>query len=480
MIVVTTAYRLSILGFFTDNTELASGNWGLMDQSAALDWVQQNIDSFGGSAQNVTLFGQGSGAVSVGLHLLSPRSRDKFNKAISMSGNALMPRAVASEGPDDATLETVAEKFSCFKATLYGCLKNVDVELLVADGGPMFKWGPVIDGPALANDSSGLEPFLPAAPATLMDEGKYTAVSHMIGYNRMEDAFDAFGDGGGGGDVTRDRFEALVRDAVLDEDEERKHRQSRQQQTAAAVADADSGFVEGAPPVNDAENCTLDADFVVDTVVMRYAKRTDQPDALRRNYVTMLTNKLYGATAYRLAAYVSQFNNTYVYRYDYKVQASRTLYDAADWMDATHGSELMLVWGMPYWPTTSDVEWQFADRKMSDTMMAMWTNFAKYADPMYRQNVAASLKWEDFQSRNPRPMLLDKTSNMLPFADQEPEFWNEYYPKVLAVSLHCCANYSAVESAAAASTVPRQLGLLGHLASMLVVSSVTARYSHDI
>lgn len=468
MIVVTTAYRLNILGFYTDNTADASGNWGLLDQAAALDWVQQNIDSFGGSAQSVTVFGQGAGAVSVGLHVVSPGSRDKFHRAISMSGNALLPSAVASEGSAEM-LDALADKFNCFRNTLTGCLRNVDADALVKGGGSLTRWGPVIDGPALANDSSGREPFLPDAPAALMDDGRFSKVAYLIGYNHMEDAFDAFdrtdGGGGDGGEgITREKFEELVREVVMDEEAEDRRRKRQQQQrlqqqqqqqlVAAAGEEASDGSDGGGGAVgtggdaggDDGNNCTMNADFVTDTIVLRYAKQTDDAETLRRSYVTMSANKVYGATGYRVAAYVSRYNVTYVYRYEYKMRAVKALPAAAEWMDAPHGAELPMVWGMPYWPAAAAIDWTTADRRMSDTAMALWTNFAKHADPAHRTSAPVNFRWDEYQPRMPRFMVLDKVPNMsLP--DQESEFWNQYYPKVLAISQQCCPNVT-VDSAA--------------------------------
>ncbi|XP_025198130.1 cocaine esterase [Melanaphis sacchari] len=489
VIVVTTAYRLNILGFYTDNTAEASGNWGLLDQAAALDWVQRNIDSFGGSAQNVTVFGQGSGAVSVGLHAVSPVSRDKFHRAISMSGNALLRTAVMPADGPDAVLDALADKFNCFRNTLTGCLRNVDAEALVKGGGSLTRWGPVVDGPALANDSSGQDPFLPDTPAALMDDGRFAAVPHMIGYNRMEDAFGAFdafdGMNGGGEGITRDRFEALVREGVDDDDEDdrrarqfrrlqQQQQQQQQQQAATTVTTGESvgGLPDGGDVADDDSNCTFDAGFVVDTVVLRYARQTDDPETLRRNYVIMAANKAYGATGHRVAGYVSRLNATYVYRYEYKLRATKALPAAAEWMDAPHGVELPVVWGMPYWPSASAIDWTAADRRMSDTAMALWTNFARHADPAYR-SAGVNVRWDEYDPRNPRVMVLDKVPNMSQ-PEQEPEFWNEYYPKVLAVALQCCPNRTVESAATAVHEGPGSAALVALVLVALSSSSLVS------
>ena len=87
LIVVTANYRLGALGWlaYPALSEAGSGNYGLMDQIAALHWVHDNIAAFGGDPENVTLFGSGAGATSVALLMLSAQSRDLFQKAILQS-----------------------------------------------------------------------------------------------------------------------------------------------------------------------------------------------------------------------------------------------------------------------------------------------------------------------------------------------------------------------------------------------------------
>lgn len=89
---VNLAYRVGALGFLA-HPELtaeagASGNYGLMDQIAALQWVQRNIARFGGDPANVTIVGQSAGAMSVSLLQASPQAKGLFAKAVAMSGSA--------------------------------------------------------------------------------------------------------------------------------------------------------------------------------------------------------------------------------------------------------------------------------------------------------------------------------------------------------------------------------------------------------
>jgi len=101
VIVVTVAYRLGPLGFLAhpeltrESPHRSSGNYGLMDQIAALEWVQRNIAAFGGDPENVTIAGQSAGAMSVSMLMASPRAKGLFQRAIGESGGVFEPLQLA-------------------------------------------------------------------------------------------------------------------------------------------------------------------------------------------------------------------------------------------------------------------------------------------------------------------------------------------------------------------------------------------------
>jgi para-nitrobenzyl esterase len=95
MVVVTVNYRLNVFGFFAhpeltkESPNHASGNYGLLDQNAALQWVQKNIKAFGGNPKRVTIDGESAGSISVSALMASPLSKGLFARAIGESGSLL-------------------------------------------------------------------------------------------------------------------------------------------------------------------------------------------------------------------------------------------------------------------------------------------------------------------------------------------------------------------------------------------------------
>ena len=98
VVFVSINYRVGALGFLAhpelsaETTESTSGNYGILDQIAALEWIRNNISAFGGDPENVTIAGQSAGAFSVNSLIASPLSKDLFHKAILQSGGILSNR----------------------------------------------------------------------------------------------------------------------------------------------------------------------------------------------------------------------------------------------------------------------------------------------------------------------------------------------------------------------------------------------------
>ena len=139
-VVVTINYRLGALGFLA-HPALASrpggpaGNYGLMDQQAALRWVQRNIGQFGGDPDNVTIAGESAGGLSVLAQMVSPGARGLFQRAIVQSGTfALNQRPLAAA---EAAGQTFATAVGCPDQTA-ACLRSVPVATWSATSASRF------------------------------------------------------------------------------------------------------------------------------------------------------------------------------------------------------------------------------------------------------------------------------------------------------------------------------------------------------
>uniref|UniRef100_A0A8C6DHY2 Carboxylic ester hydrolase n=1 Tax=Moschus moschiferus TaxID=68415 RepID=A0A8C6DHY2_MOSMO len=113
VLVVIIQYRLGIFGFFNTGDEHARGNWAFMDQVAALIWVQENIEFFGGDPHCVTIFGESAGAISVSSLILSPMTKGLFHRAIMESGVAIIPYLKAPDYERNGDLQTIASICDC-------------------------------------------------------------------------------------------------------------------------------------------------------------------------------------------------------------------------------------------------------------------------------------------------------------------------------------------------------------------------------
>ncbi|MGH8997215.1 MAG: carboxylesterase/lipase family protein, partial [Acidimicrobiales bacterium] len=182
VVVVTVNYRLGVLGFlahraFVDETAGgALGNWGLLDQVAALQWVRDNVSAFGGDPDNVTIFGESAGGMSVTDLVAMPGAKGLFRRAIAQSGP---PSGTSMVKAEEHTAKLLAE----LGLTDPHELRSVPVEaLLEAQGGVLTSRAgsglvlvPVVDGTSL-----------PKAPIEAFVDGSCSRVPFMVGSNRDE------------------------------------------------------------------------------------------------------------------------------------------------------------------------------------------------------------------------------------------------------------------------------------------------------
>ncbi|XP_075219179.1 liver carboxylesterase 1-like isoform X1 [Lycorma delicatula] len=414
VIVVTSSYRLNVFGFFTTLDGFAPGNFGMLDQVAAIDWVIDKIDLFGGSKEDIVLGGHSAGAESVALHMLSPLSNKKFTRAIAMSGSALTQGVIRNPQKDNY-LKEIAEKFNCkLKPTveLLNCLREIPEKDLLKETTNLANWGPIIDAP-FVNDSSAS--FLPGDPLELLMSDKYNKVDFMTGFTDMERAltFAEMTDK----DFNRQLFESQIMEEM----------------SADTIFEITS---------NSTVQCTLNYDLLFNSVIFFYGPPLLNEDAseLKKKYLEFSTEKYYAAGSFLHATYVSKSKAAFLYRFDYKLKTElNDLIKLEDWMNVPHMLELPFIWGMPYWTSfASPITWNNADRKLTDIVMSLWGNFSKFSNPADR---GRNVQWDPFTPETQRVLLIDKNiemSNPSTFNYKATKFWNDYYPKLAEASYTCC------------------------------------------
>ncbi|KAL2722821.1 acetylcholinesterase-like [Vespula squamosa] len=448
VLVITVAYRLNILGFFTSMDSEAPGNYGMFDQIAALDWIQKNIERFEGSPSNVIIYGHSSGAICVGLHMMSPLSRGKFSKAIAMSGDAI--GSVGSPQTELPIVDAIADKFGCYRrptTKLMECLRRVDVSVLVELSSDIETWGPIVD----AETNNGTEPFLPEHPRDILAGGNYNAVPLIVGYTKNEQSL-AY-------------IESMTSDELSDGTLSEKKFESM-------IIEESSMAVNNIYNPEDNNTCETKPEILSDAILFYYKPYppNDDQGIFRDKYLELQTDKSFASGLTLLAGELSKQETSFVYRFDYRPKTDLMVRDVPEWAGVPHMFDLPFVWGLPL---TTTLQWNPADKKMSEVMMMMLANFAKTANPSLN-----NVKWNPYTVNDPGILIIDRNVDM-----NEPNvidyrafaFWNEYYPKLLEEATNNCCNVTT--SAATRSKLSFQL-FLNSLIVMIIISLYTNCFIH--
>ncbi len=373
VIVVTINYRLGYLGFFAqtalDSEGHDAGNYGLMDQQFAMQWVQNNIAAFGGDPGNVTIFGESAGGHSVYCNLASPTAAGLFSHAISESGSYLMfdtfiqSIVPLSVGETTSGLvpsgNSVASGFGCSTAA---CLRAVSNTALVGvQPGTLYAF---VDGTLLTE-----------TPAQAFASGNFNRVPVIAGTNHDEwalfvaEQYDATGN-------------PILTEAEYD----------------AATAGPNGLYGPALGPLVE--------------LVYPYAPPGGQV------LTASGTDGIFACSARNGDALLSNFTNTYTYEFNDELAPPQPQPFSFP-LGAFHSAELQFLFDVGYFFELTPSELQ-----LSNAMVGYWTNFAVSGNP----NGGSLPTWslynptsDIFQSLVPPTPTTESTFNTEHLCDG---FWN--------------------------------------------------------
>jgi para-nitrobenzyl esterase len=341
-VVVTINYRLGALGALA-HPALASrpggpaGNYGLMDQQKALEWVQRNIREFGGDPHNVTIAGESAGGLSVLTHLVSQGSRGLFQRAIVQSGTFALAQQSLSDA--EAFGQTFAAGVGCADQTAQ-CLRNVPVDTLVKRF-PSFAIPGVVDGKVLT------EPIGSALAA-----GRFARVPILNGSNHDEEFIFVLGQNVA---VSGGTFVPLDPAGVTE--------QNYMQQIKATLG------------VSDARAAAIAAEYPTSSYPLA---------AIALSAAVGDAN--FACTARQVDQWTSARVPTFAYEFNDDAAPARY---ARGIPVATHGAELPYLFDLPN--ARFHDPFAPAQQQLAATMRTAWTRFAATGDPS-----TANLRWPSF------------------------------------------------------------------------------------
>src|SRR5580658_9314499 len=322
--VVTINYRLGALGFLAHpalaDAKGQSGDYGLMDQQAALRWVKRNIASFGGDPRNVTIFGESAGGLSTLSQVASPQARGLFEKAIVESGSYNLTQASLASA--ETAGEAFATKAGCASQTA-ACLRSLPVSAILAN-----------------QDAAGYTPninseVLPESLGTAFATGNFNRVPIINGTNHDEWRLFVALSELEGNPVTASNYQSMISSTL------------------------------GVPAA------------VAAVIAAKYPLSAFPSPSVALGAVG--TDAIFACPALTIDQSVSRFVPTFAYEFNDENASENFLPPVSFPYGAAHATEIQYLMDLPTaaFPGTLSSSQQ----QLATTMKSYWTNFAKRGSP---------------------------------------------------------------------------------------------------
>ncbi|XP_005079196.3 liver carboxylesterase 1 [Mesocricetus auratus] len=392
VVVVVIQYRLGIWGFFSTGDEHSRGNWGHLDQVAALRWIQDNIVNFGGNPGSVTIFGESAGGESVSVLVLTPLAKNLFHRAISQSSVILNPCLYGTDARPIA--KKVAVLAGCKTTTsvaMVHCLRQkteeelLEVSLKMKFGTVDFLGDPKESYPFLPTVIDGV--VLPKAPEEILAEKSFNTVPYMVGITKQEfgwliPMFQGFS-------ISEDKLD---------------------QKTATFL------MRQAYPILNVSEN-------LIPAATEKYLGGTDDPVKKKDLFLDLIADVMFGIPSVAVArSHRDAGAPTYMYEFQYRPSFVSDMRPKT--VKGDHGDDLFSVWGAPFLKGSISEE----EINLSKTVMKFWANFARTGNP----NGEGLPHWPQYDQKEGYLQIGVPTQAAYKLKDKEVAFWTELRAKEVA------------------------------------------------
>ncbi|XP_073411039.1 fatty acyl-CoA hydrolase precursor, medium chain-like [Dendrobates tinctorius] len=381
VVVVSLQYRLGILGFFSTGDDRLRGNYGFLDQVAALQWIQENIADFGGDPSSVTIFGESAGGISVSALVASPLAKGLFHRAISESGTVAMSAMVVSKSEELIYFQNkLSELSGCDLASIADCLKTKsenEMYTITKKMGMLFL-------PAFVDGV-----FLPKPAVTMFANKESNRVPFLLGMNNHE-----FG---------------WISLSLLN------------------LSDVTSGMTRESVMMK-LQNLPLLSlrPEAIPHIMDEYLGDATDPVEIRNLFQDLCGDLMFVIPTLKIAKYHRDMGLP-VYLYEFQHPPSILEHLRPRFVKADHGDELFFVSGGAFQrdgvlyagPATQE------EKRLARTTMKYWANFARTGNP----NSPGLTTWPEYGADELYLEINLKQKSSSKLKEEKFKFWTEMLPK---------------------------------------------------